>query len=58
MSVDQLKQYAKFIVGLVGAVASAVLAVLGPDRVPAWVAVVVAVATAVGVYLTPNQPVA
>lgn len=45
--------YLKAIVGLIGAVATAIIAV---GDAPAWIAYVVAVATAVGTYLTPNAP--
>lgn len=49
---------AKFVVGLVGAVGTALLGIYGPDTtVGRIVTVAVALATAVGVYLVPNAPV-
>lgn len=48
-------EYAKFWVGLVGAVVAAVLAAW-PDA-PQWLFVVAAAVTAVGVYLAPNRSV-
>lgn len=50
--------YLKAIVGLIGAVGSALLAVYGPDtEVGQILNVVVVIATAVAIYLTPNAPV-
>ncbi len=46
---------AKFWVGLVGAIATSLLTVFGPDsRVGQVLVVVVALVTALGVYLVPN----
>jgi hypothetical protein len=47
-------QAAKWWVALAGAVVTSVLAVL--DGPPQWLVVVSSVLTAVGVYVTPNQP--
>lgn len=50
---ETFRTAAKAWVGLIGAVLVAVVATLGTDT-PRWLAVVVAVVTAIGVYLTPN----
>lgn len=48
---------AKFGVGLVGAVGTALLGIYGPDTTVGRICTVaLAVATAVGVYLVPNAP--
>lgn len=47
-----LQPYAKFVVGLVGAIVTSVLAVT-PDP-PSWLVVVSSVVTAVAVYVVPN----
>jgi hypothetical protein len=48
---------AKFYVGLIAAVVTSLLAVLGPDsRGYDTLVVIAAIAGAIGVYLTPNRP--
>lgn len=48
---------AKFIVGLLGAIAVSLSTVVAPDStLGKVVTIVLALATAVGVYLTPNAP--
>lgn len=51
-----MKTKAKFIVGLVGAVAEAVVQLSLGGTVQHYASVIVALATAIGVYLTPNTP--
>lgn len=49
-----LQKYNKFIVAIIGGAISALLLYYGQD-VPSWVNSIVFVATALGVYATPNK---
>lgn len=51
---DKIKQYAKFIAALLGAIAVS-FAGLIPDEASPWVQAVIALATAVSVLAIPNQ---
>lgn len=51
-----MTRYAKFITALIGALVVAVAEGLVPDEAARWVPVVVAFATALGVYAVPNTP--
>lgn len=51
-----MNRYRKLIVALVGALSQALALGLLPAPGDHWAAVVIALATAAGVYATPNQP--
>jgi EamA domain-containing membrane protein RarD len=54
---DHVLERAKAYVALVGAVATALLGIYGPDtQLGQWATVAVALATAFGAYKVPNKP--
>jgi len=56
MALPDLSRYRKLLVALVGAVAQALSLGLIPERYRPWAVMVISVATAAGVYVTPNRP--
>ena len=52
--IDKIKQYAKFIAALLGAVAVSFAGLIPPEFAP-WVQAVIALATALSVLAIPNQ---
>lgn len=51
-----MKKVAKFVTALIGAAAIAVTTFTVPDHWKPYAAVLIALATALGVYRVPNQP--
>ena len=52
---DDLAPYRKFVVAIIGAAIMAVNEGLISGTAAKWVSIVIAVATALGVYVTPNE---